>query len=89
MNYHLKFSSKRVEKARIRLLPEKDRASIFVALGKLLQDPFRADLDVVRLTDRRDWRLRVGSWRVTYLVDTDQRQLVVTGVDNRRDAYKR
>ena len=42
-----------------------------------------------RLTGRRDWRLRVGGFRVLYRVDEANRTIVVTTVSPRGDVYKK
>jgi len=88
VSYGLRFSPERVGKALDRIEPLADRVRVAAAVAKLADDPFRRDLDIKKLTGREDFRLRVGSWRVTYLLDTTRRAVVVTAVVNRRDAYR-
>ena len=42
--------------------------------------------DIVRLTNRPGFRLRVGSWRVIF--DMDEESLDVLVIDSRGDVYK-
>jgi mRNA interferase RelE/StbE len=45
--------------------------------------------DVKKLAGRpNDWRLRVGSWRVTFTYDQVTRELVVLAVEPRGRAYR-
>jgi len=34
------------------------------------------------------WRLRVGDWRVVYLVDLPQRVVTITAIRHREDTYE-
>jgi mRNA interferase RelE/StbE len=43
-------------------LPRPEREAILLALNNLQNDPFALDLKPLR--GRRDWRLRVGGWRI-------------------------
>jgi mRNA interferase RelE/StbE len=89
LTYLVQFAPNRVGKDLLRIEPESAQEAVAEAIRKLAEDPFRANLDIKKLTGRPDYRLRVGSWRVTYLIDTARRVLTVTAVENRRDAYKR
>lgn len=44
--------------------------------------------DTKRLVGLDEWRLRVGDWRVRYVVDAAVRRIVVLAVDPRGSAYK-
>ena len=45
--------------------------------------------DVKKLEGRRDeWRLRVGSWRVTFTYDRPARELIILALEPRRSAYR-
>ena len=35
------------------------------------------------------WRIRVGEWRVLYLIDDEARLISVTRIAHRREVYKR
>lgn len=41
----------------------------------------------LKLTDREGYRMRVGVYRVLYLVDDARRRVTVVGVKHRSDAY--
>lgn len=34
------------------------------------------------------WRLRVGDWRVVYLIDLPQRVVTITAIKHRKDIYE-
>jgi len=36
----------------------------------------------------RDWRLRIGNYRVIYEIDDDARRVIVLRVKHRREAYR-
>jgi len=36
----------------------------------------------------RDWRLRVGNYRVIYEIDDDARRVIILRVKHRREAYR-
>ena len=44
--------------------------------------------DVVKLSGREEWRLRVGDWRVRLRLDRDQLAVVVLRVLPRGRAYR-
>lgn len=41
-----------------------------------------------KLTGRDGWRLRVGSYRVLYEIDDDNRSITVVHIGHRRDVYR-
>lgn len=60
-----------------------------VAFEKLARDPFDAGhYDVVRLSGRAGYRLRIGNWRALYCVHEGKLMLEVLRVDTRGDIYK-
>lgn len=42
-----------------------------------------------KLQDSPYWRIRIGDYRVIYLIDDADRRVDILGVDHRRDAYRR
>lgn len=62
------------------------RRRILEALDRFVADPGRGP--VKRLTGIREWRLRVGDWRVRFERDDDERVIVVLRVLHRREAYR-
>jgi mRNA interferase RelE/StbE len=41
-----------------------------------------------KLVGSSEWRIRVGTWRVVYLIDDDRREIIVTVIAHRRDVYR-
>lgn len=60
---------------------------IRVKLGDLAQDPFAA-ANVKKLTNHPGYRLRVGNWRVVYLVEKDELIILVVDVGQRKEVYR-
>ncbi len=55
------------------------------ALDRLANDP--RPRGCVKLTNSDEWRLRVGQYRVRYLIDDTERQVIVTRIGHRREIY--
>lgn len=62
------------------------RQRVLDALDRLVADPPQGD--VVKLTGRDEWRLRVGDWRVRMRFDHAHRTVVVVRVLPRGRAYR-
>ncbi|MBI4311336.1 MAG: type II toxin-antitoxin system RelE/ParE family toxin [Chloroflexi bacterium] len=43
---------------------------------------------VLKLRGRDEYRIRIGDYRVLFLVDDQSRTVTIVAVVNRRDAYK-
>ncbi len=57
-------------------------------LRKLEQDPFPKDVKrVVSKTGRTAYRVRVGSWRIEYVVLYDEKELLIYKIDKRPKSY--
>ena len=41
-----------------------------------------------KLVGSKEWRIRVGSWRVVYLIDDAEREVFVTVIAHRREVYR-
>ncbi|MCC6160169.1 MAG: type II toxin-antitoxin system RelE/ParE family toxin [Deltaproteobacteria bacterium] len=41
-----------------------------------------------KLVGSRDWRIRVGTWRVVYRIDDDAREITITVIGHRREVYR-
>ncbi|MFF3273330.1 type II toxin-antitoxin system RelE/ParE family toxin [Streptomyces chrestomyceticus] len=62
---------------------------ILAALTALGEDPYREDADVKKLTGPSGlYRLRVGNYRVAYLVEDAELVILVVRVGDRRDIYR-
>ncbi|MBR2208901.1 MAG: type II toxin-antitoxin system RelE/ParE family toxin [Synergistaceae bacterium] len=85
-------------KIRFRKQPEKfleklnklDKTRILTALSKLSETPYdRKDLDIKRLKGEKfKWRLRVGDWRIIYLLVEGFLIIEVIKIAPRGDVYK-
>lgn len=42
-----------------------------------------------KLVNREEWRLRVGEYRILFLIDDKQRTVTVTAIAHRREIYRR
>jgi len=49
-------------------LPASDQAAVLAALERMADDPGRSDIAKLRGQDA-EWRLRVGRWRVRFVLD--------------------
>lgn len=76
----------RAEKDLGRLDPPVARR-VIAALDRLLAQD--ASIDLRRLQDSDEWRLRVGDWRVRLRLEFDARTVVVVRILPRGRAYKR
>ena len=57
-------------------------------LAKLIEDPHRNDIDVVKLQGRQGFRLRSGNWRVIFDRDDQIREIEVLRISLRSNIYK-
>lgn len=63
-----------------------DQRRIVAAVGQLSDDP--RPPSVKKLAGRRDvWRLRVGTYRVLYVIEDQELRILVVKVGHRRDVY--
>ncbi|HZL13262.1 MAG TPA: type II toxin-antitoxin system RelE/ParE family toxin [Verrucomicrobiae bacterium] len=44
--------------------------------------------NVVKLSGREAWRIRVGDYRILYTIDDVKRQIVVFAIGHRREIYR-
>ena len=61
-------------------------ARIAAAIDGLAADP-RPPGSLKVKTSERQWRIRVGDWRIGYEIDDQDRQVTVVTVGHRRDFY--
>ena len=71
----------------LRAIPQEQAMTILYRLTDLIGNPADPSLDVVKLTDRDDYRLRVGRFRVIF--DVTDETVLVTAVGDRKDIYRR
>ena len=79
---------KQASKALARM-PKTAGNRFMVAFEELATDPFDAGhYDVVKLSGRAGYRLRIGDWRALYCIHEEKLMLEVLRIDTRRDIYK-
>ena len=70
-------------------LEAKDQERIKSEVDKLSDGPFnRKDLDIKKLKGRDGWRLRIGKYRVIFMVYRFEVRINVLDVGSRGDVYK-
>ena len=83
--YTLEYS-KQATRALMRM-PATTAATIRAKVLELVQDPLTAR-NVKKLTGQPGYRLRVGDWRVLYLLDNDRLIVYVAEIGTRGGIYK-
>jgi mRNA interferase RelE/StbE len=68
-------------------MPGDQALRIRARLDELARDPYRA-AHVKKLTEHPGFRLRVGDWRVVYLLDRDRVVVQVIRIAKRGEAYR-
>jgi mRNA interferase RelE/StbE len=41
-----------------------------------------------KLVGSKEWRIRVGTWRVVYLIDDHEQEVFITVIGHRREVYR-
>ena len=70
-------------------MPREDARRILAQLDMLAENPDRQDLNVIALTNRPGYRLRVGNYRALYERDDEIRILVVEKIGHCKDFYEK
>ena len=83
MNYTVILLSRAVRDRR--RLPSAIRDRVTAALLALEHNP--RPRGCLKMADSEEWRIRVGVYRVRYLIDDAARRVTVTRVGHRRDVY--
>jgi mRNA interferase RelE/StbE len=69
-------------------LPENLLARVFQKMDSLRSAPRPAGCK--KLKGYKDqWRVRVGSWRVVYIIDDAEKLISITRIAHRREVYER
>lgn len=79
---------KQANKALIKM-PRKDAERLLAELDKLAENPDRQDLNILSLTNRPGYRLRVGKYRAVYERDDTIRVIAVERIGHRKDIYEK
>ena len=85
--YELKIQRKAIKA--LAKIPREDAERILTDLDKLAENPDRRDVDVISLTDRPGYRLKVGNYRAIYERDDGIRLIAVFKIGHRKDIYDR
>jgi mRNA interferase RelE/StbE len=75
-----------VERA-LKRLPQRDFSRILAALKDLASNPRPSGCKKL-VGGERDWRVRVGDYRVLYEIDDAEKAVRVLNVKHRREAYR-
>lgn len=78
--------SKQVRKKDFPKIPSKYRPSIIVAMESLRKDP--RPPQAKKLTNREEYRLRQGDYRILYVIAEEVRIVEVRRVRHRREVYR-
>lgn len=66
-------------------LPKREQARLLAAIDALAEDPTPAGCTPVRAAPKGTYRIRVGDYRVIYLVLNDEQVIVVARVARRSE----
>lgn len=83
--YQVEYSKQSI-RALVRM-PANQAALVRAKIDEVAQDPARAR-NVKKLTGRPGFRLRVGDWRVLYLLDGQRLLVLVTEIGARGGIYE-
>ena len=67
--------------------PKDLRERIFQKIKNLSEDQFPSDSKRVRGRDEKIFRIRVGDYRVQYVVFYDKKEVLISDIDKRERAY--
>lgn len=70
----------------LKRIPSQDRQRIRAAIRALAEEP--RPHGCKRLTDRNDWRIRVGVYRVVYRIEEKRLLVLVLKIGHRREVYR-
>ncbi|GGR99899.1 MULTISPECIES: type II toxin-antitoxin system RelE family toxin [Streptomyces] len=88
MKYAFEFTA--AARRQLRAVDQTTALRILHALSRLGDDPYRDDADVRKLSGHDGlYRLRVGVYRIAYLIDDGKLVILVVEVGHRREIYRR
>lgn len=70
----------------IKKLPSRDLKSILAKIDSLAESP--RGLDTVKLSGEEKYRVRVGDYRILYMIQDEVLIVYVVKVGHRKDVYK-
>jgi mRNA interferase RelE/StbE len=71
----------------LQALPSEAHGRLASALKRLADNP--RPRGAIKLSQGRGWRLRVGDYRVLYVIEDEVRLVTVFAVGHRREVYRR
>jgi mRNA interferase RelE/StbE len=77
--------SRRAERD-LRRLPAEIVRRVAVTRQELAQDP--RPPGAAKLSGSDEWRIRLGDYRIRFLIDDEARRITVTRIGHRRDVYR-
>lgn len=86
MSYEIEFT-RAADKA-FSALPKKVQDRIDVALDGLEQDPWPAGHKKLKGSKETFFRIRVGDYRVVYLVEDERLMVVLVRIGHRKEVYR-
>ncbi len=72
----------------LRTMPNNVERTIISKIEQLSADPFAANNNVSALKQGAGFRLRVGDWRVLYVLDSEAKTITVATILPRGEAYR-
>jgi mRNA interferase RelE/StbE len=79
---------KRPARKALQKMPVEMARRFIAAFEALADNPERKDLDVKPLQGRPGYRLRIGTWRALYLLESGRLVILVVDIRPRGDIYK-
>ena len=73
---------------RLRAMPNNVERTIISKIEQLAADPFAANNNVTALKGSAGFRLRVGDWRVLYVLDLEAETITIAAILPRGEAYR-
>ena len=67
-------------------IPEKMKSRISEAILELENDPQPSGSK--KLKNREDYRIRIGNYRILYLIDENKKQIMINIIGHRKEVYK-
>ena len=72
----------------LKAMPRNVAGIIMEKIGALAADPFAPNKNVKKLSNHPGYRLRVGDWRVVYIVQEQNLLIVVVRIASRGGVYQ-
>ena len=67
-------------------IPKRDRERLYEAMRELAQNP--RPPSCLKLEASEGWRLRVGDYRIVYLISDEEKTVTIVRVRHRSEAYR-